>query len=582
MHFDEMPGGKQPAHGDRQGASLPNLAADELEIIEASYRVLAEPQAFDALVEAWRQRILECERAAAAPLENGPLARASAAVAAIFARLPAPPTGKNSIEAHVADLDAPALVMSLSDQVIATNAAAADRFNLAVGGKTSLDWIDPGSLGELDALRRSARLGGNRALAVLRIPRERGISDLAEAELIHPDMGPGPLIVIRLLTAPWRPRVGRLLREAFGLTEAEACVAEALYSDPDPARIAELRGTSVRTVRTQLQHIFDKTEATGQVELIRLISLLCANDAGTPSPQARWRDPLGRERLCFDRDGRAIAYSWMGREGGRPALLCHGPLTGYVLAPAIQDAIEAADIQLFTICRPGFGNSDMGSGTALEDGAQAILALAEHLDLQACAGIGLVNGIVPLIEAAARNPMRFARLLGIGSSIPMNAAMMGQLPPVQRTVFSLARHAPGALNVVVAAGFHLARKSGPEFALQRMYAGSPADRQAVFDPANFAQVMASASMVLAQDGQAFAKDLALVHHDYRGSLRADCPLHFLAGQLDPVFSIAQVEQFAAEGHCTYVMAAGSGQAVHCSAPDLVAAAICRIAAGHAA
>ena len=570
MRYDQTPPGKRRTDADGQPDLPSNPPSDELEIIEASYRVLAEPQAFDALVEAWRQRILQFERVNAAPLENGSLERASEAVAAIFARLPTPPSGKNSIEAHVADLDAPALVLSLSDQVIAINAAAADRFDLGVGRKTALDWVDPDSLSELDALRRSARLGGNRALALLKIPRERGISDLAEAELIDPEMGPGPLIVIRVMTAPWTPRVARLLREAFGLTDAETAVAEALYNEPDPARIAAIRGTSIRTVRTQLQRIFDKTEATGQVELIRLISLLCANHAGPPSPQARWRDPLGRERLCFDQAGRAIAYSWMGREGGRPALLCHGPLTGYVLAPAIQEAIEAADVQLFTICRPGFGNSDMGDGTALEDGTLAILTLAEHLGLTRCAGIGLVNGIVPLIEAAARRPERFARLLGIGSSIPMNASMMRQLPPVQRTVFSLARHAPKALDVVVAAGFHLARKSGPEFALQRMYAGSPADREAVFDPANFAQVMASVSMFLAQDGKAFAKDLALVHHDYRASLRADCPLHFLSGRLDPVFSIAQVAQFAAQGHCTYSVFERSGQAVHCSAPDLVA------------
>lgn len=573
MRSFEGPGGRRPAQPDGQPELPPNLSGDELEIVEASYRVLAEPQAFDSLVEAWRQRIVQFELSNTAALENGALERTSEAVAAIFARLPTPPSGKNSIEAHVANLDAPALVISLSDQVIAINAAAADRFNLAVGRKTDLEWIDPDSLSELDALRRSARLGGNRALALLKIPRERGISDLAEAELISPEAGPGVMIVIRVMTAPWSPRVGRLLREAFGLTEAESAVAEALYNDPDPARIAADRGTSIRTVRTQLQRIFDKTQATGQVELIRLISLVCANHAGAPSPQARWRDPLGRERLCFDDAGRAIAYSWMGQEGGRPALLCHGPLTGYVLAPAIQEAIRAAGIQLFTICRPGFGNSDMGDGTALDDGAHAIVTLAEHLGLQGCTGIGLVNGIVPLIEAAARKPDRFSRLLGIGSSIPMNSGMMRRLPPMQRTVFSLARDAPKALNVVVAAGFHLARKSGAEFALQRMYAGSPADMEAVFDPTNFAQVMASATMVLAQDGKAFAKDLALVHHDFRTSLRPDCRLHFLSGRLDPIFSVEQVDQFAQEGFCTYTIFERAGQAVHCSAPDLVASEI---------
>jgi DNA-binding CsgD family transcriptional regulator/pimeloyl-ACP methyl ester carboxylesterase len=386
------------------------------------------------------------------------------------------------------------------------------------------------------------------------------------------------MILIRVLANPWNVRVSRMLREAFGLTDAEVEIAQLLYEYSDPAAVADARGTSLRTVRNQLQQIFDKTQASGQVELVRLLALLCANTADRASPQAGWQDPLGRERIFEDRLGRRIAYSWMGKEGGRPALLIHGPLSGYVLANEIEEAVTAAGIQIFTLCRPGFGNSDPAKGDALEDGVNAILALADHLDFRDCLGIGIVNGLVPLIEAAAQAKGRFGRLLGIGSTFPLSPANMKHLPPVQRTVFALAYRRAKALDVIIAAGLRLARRYGVEFVLARATASSKADREALFNPDNLGRVMASASMVIAQDGSAFTRDLSLMFHDFRPALAQACPLHILAGEVDPIFPLWGVEEMADAGLCTFEIVPGAGQDLYYSALDQVAAAICHAGA----
>lgn len=558
---------------DRDAAPAPSLTADELPIIEAAYRLLAEPDAFDQLIEAWRERIEAHEAHLLDSLETEQLARSSAMVTDLFKRLPEDAAAEG-IEQHIRNLPSPALVISLTNQVVAANAAAADRFDVAVGRETALNWLDLSAFSELDGLRRAARLNGNHSQVIMRLAESDGAGELAEARIIRPNAEIEALIFIRVLANPWNVRVGRMLREAFGLTDAEVEIAKALYHQPDPAQVAQMRGTSLRTVRNQLQQIFDKTQASGQVELVRLIALLCANTADQASPQARWTDPLGRERLFQDRLGRTLAYSWMGREGGRPALLTHGPLSGYVLAPEIEAEVAAAGIQIFTICRPGFGNSDPGTGNALDDGANAILALADHLDLHDCLGIGLVNGIVPMIEAAAREPARINRLLGIGATFPLMPKDLVHLPTVQRTVFALAYKQAKALNVIVAAGLRLARRYGFEFVLARMAAGSPADRKVLFDPANLARVMASTSMVAAQDGTAFTRDLSLMFHDFRPSLSPDCPLHMLAGEDDPIFPLSGVIALAEAGPCSFEPVPNAAQGVYHSAPQQVARAIC--------
>lgn len=568
----------QDVHISLQGsagydAAMPMLGADELPIIEAAYRLLADPAALDELIAAWSARIEAQHGCMAGPFESPQLARASALVADLFNRMPSD-LAEHGVEHYVRNHAGPAMVMTLGGTVLAANAAAAEQFAVAVGRPSGLEWVDFSSHGDLEKLRRSARLNGNRQHVVLRLAESgAGNAGLAEARIIRPNAETGTLIFIRVLANPWNHRVSRMLREAFGLTDAEIEVARALYHNPEPARIAAERATSLRTVRHQLQQIYTKTWVAGQAELVRLVALLCANSADEASPQAAWTDPLGRERIFQDQAGRSIAYSWMGREGGYPAILVHGPLSGYVLSPEVEAAIEAANIQIFTICRPGFGNSQRATGCAVEDGASAILALTNHLDLRQCLGIGLVNGIVPLAEAAAREPGRFNQLLGIGSTYPLTRAHYSNLPPVQRTIIALAHQRAQSLKIIIAASLRFARRFGWEFVLARMAAGVPADRRVIFDPDNLPRVLASTSMVVAQNAAAFTDDLALLFHDFRPALSPRWPLHFLAGTEDPIYPISGVAEMAAQGLCSYEPVTDAGQRVYDAAPHAVAAAI---------
>lgn len=64
-----------------------------------------------------------------------------------------------------------------------------------------------------------------------------------------------------------------LLRGLFGLTPAEAGLLLALMQDKRIEEYAEERGVAVTTVRTQLAHLFRKTDTNRQSELVRLAIL---------------------------------------------------------------------------------------------------------------------------------------------------------------------------------------------------------------------------------------------------------------------------------------------------------------------
>ncbi|MET7772237.1 LuxR C-terminal-related transcriptional regulator [Nocardia sp. NPDC005366] len=68
----------------------------------------------------------------------------------------------------------------------------------------------------------------------------------------------------------------KALRELFGLTAAEARVAAAALRGEGLRSIAEELSVSVNTVRTHLQHAFEKTGTHRQAELVRVLTTILA------------------------------------------------------------------------------------------------------------------------------------------------------------------------------------------------------------------------------------------------------------------------------------------------------------------
>lgn len=86
----------------------------------------------------------------------------------------------------------------------------------------------------------------------------------------------GPRMSLVTLGARWKAGSGSLglLRDLFGLSDAEAKLVSGLAEGSTLQQVSEQAGVSINTVRTQLQSVFTKTQTHRQVELIRLVHAL--------------------------------------------------------------------------------------------------------------------------------------------------------------------------------------------------------------------------------------------------------------------------------------------------------------------
>lgn len=116
-----------------------------------------------------------------------------------------------------------------------------------------------------------------RSLALCRRDRLPLVATLTP--LAAPATGPlGALVLLHDPEAVLRPAAA-LLRQAFGLTPAEAAVAQALLQGAALREIAAQRGVGLATVRTLLARAMDKTGTHRQAELVRLLLPLATAEA---------------------------------------------------------------------------------------------------------------------------------------------------------------------------------------------------------------------------------------------------------------------------------------------------------------
>jgi DNA-binding CsgD family transcriptional regulator len=166
-------------------------------------------------------------------------------------------------------VEAAAFVLDGFGQVIATSAKAAEHLGVDAGLR-----LRAGRLTALDA-RDDAALQAAIRGAVRRYPR----ADKATQEVAIRRPTPGPISVLRITPLPEHPESSAMGAAALvvarhslaqHLTAAERAILAMLVEGRGIAEIAELRGASRETVRSQLKFIYAKAEVSSRGELLAL------------------------------------------------------------------------------------------------------------------------------------------------------------------------------------------------------------------------------------------------------------------------------------------------------------------------
>lgn len=191
------------------------------------------------------------------------------------------------------------------------------------------------------------------------------------------------------------------LQELYGLTPAELRLCEQLGQGRSLKEAAEYSGTAHETNRTHLKSIFSKMGINRQTELVRIVTQISAAasvyDATRRSELAtlpEQSNSIRRTHTAFfrTRGQRKICYSVYGDPNGEPYLFFHHSLGCRILPEQmIQDA-KRAGVLLYTIDRPGYGDSEKFDRLSAEALAHCI---EDFLDTQ---GIQEINAIALAIS----------------------------------------------------------------------------------------------------------------------------------------------------------------------------------------
>ena len=503
----------------------------DLDIVSASWRSLSDEGAYDRMLAAWERKFLAIKREPRIPLIDGALKRQLASIEELLIEDRHAVQIEDPLEAAVSQTPAPAMVLSPKGLVAALNEGAPSYFGIQHGQNAGTDWIRDESLADFRAVRRGGIGKGNVDYAIIRTIVHNGEDGLAEVFRLESAGQVGPYTVVRSLELEWLPGVTTALEKVFGLTPAETEICRLLFMYRDIQIVAERREVTIETVRTQVKRILAKAEIHSKAELMRLLALLCARAAFQQERvDLTWSDPLGREQLLARRDGRKLAYSWVGAEDGSPIIFVAGQTSFSFLPEAMCEELERRGIKLICPSLPGHGNSDPVNGQEqLIDGSDAIEELCEALDLGPVPAVTSRGAQFYLVYLARTRPDLISRLMCVSLPWSISPGRRESLPPSQSIFFKLAQNAPAAFDLACRLGYRMIKQRGPDFYLTRGYQDSDVDAETIADPEIVPLLRAAVRHVAAQGHYAFKREQDMCVKspisDWVGQLQV--PLHWL-------------------------------------------------------
>lgn len=164
-------------------------------------------------------------------------------------------------------------------------------------------------------------------------------------------------------------------------------------------------------------------------------------------------------------DGRTLSYADYGSSEGKVLIYCHGYPGSRFEASALDGYGKRANIRVLSLDRPGMGRSSFQAGRSFLGWPADVVALADHLQIERFAVLGVSGGSPYALACAAKIPERLISC-GIVSGLgPIELGTAG-MNANNRLIFFLARRFPSLLTPIMKTMAHSFRD--PEKAKKAM------------------------------------------------------------------------------------------------------------------
>ncbi len=235
-------------------------------------------------------------------------------------------------------------------------------------------------------------------------------------------------------------------------------------------------------------------------------------------------------------DGRDLAYSEAGDPAGTPVLAFHGTPGSrrQVLLPIVAQAAKRVGVCLIAPDRPGYGLSSYQPGRRLVDWPRDVAAIAERLDLERFAVVGVSGGGPHALACAALLGSRVTRAAVVSGIFEIRTAADAQgMMAMNRLLAALARRSERALVPVTSVVAQVGRRR-PEQAVKWMLRQVPASDATVLQRPEISEAFISdLRHASATAPRAAAQDMALFARPWGFELtQIEVPVDFWQGDAD--------------------------------------------------
>jgi len=385
---------------------------------------------------------------------------------------------------------------------------------------------------------------------------------------IHSELA--PLVTIRVAKATWNPALVPLLETAYNLTVAEIEVLQGLVELGSLNEVAEQRGRSIRTVRTQMTHIFGKLGISSQTELalfLATLTQLMSKERHPSDISKEWSQVREVEvvQRVLDVDGRKLSYIEYGDPNGDPVFMVHST-TPPEMTPDFRRACHDAGLRMIAAHKPGISG---GSTRPAKHGPEelvadylAVLAAENVVDPIIC---GHCSGGLYALELAKNLGSRPKRVLLLDTGVPLRTRRdLMRLPKTIRRTFIPARYMPEILLVphrIFAANFRRS-PAGESRVVDYFFNGSPHDQELTRVDRKYYEITRQIIEYSFSDVDRLVNDVRRWANDWSDKLALDdqsfCA--FVHGAENTMFKVSDIEERISGNEKKHVFSsAGMGQ-----------------------
>jgi len=247
----------------------------------------------------------------------------------------------------------------------------------------------------------------------------------------------------------------------------------------------------------------------------------------------------------------------LGDPGGSPVLYFHGYPGSRLEGRVAAGAARRHGLRLLAPDRPGFGHSTFLPGRTIGAWAADVAELADQLELERFAVVGVSGGGPYALACAARIPERISRVDLIGALGPLaRKELTHDMVALNRWALALAARSPLLARLAVhLVATWIRHRPGRQLA-HMMATAPPADRRVLADPGYRTLVAESTAEALRQGGRGAAWELTLLARPWDFRLQeVTTPVRIWHGLADTIVPPAMAQHLAAvlpSSECRYL------------------------------